>query len=74
LEGETKARRAAAAHERAGLAFVFVEFKYNAFPPMLLKNLGLLLCQFLSGVMSVGENLRKEAEQCPSTSMAIGQK
>ena len=43
---------------RSGIRLV--EFTRDAFPPVLLKSLEVLLCQFLSGVTNVGEKLRKE--------------
>jgi hypothetical protein len=42
-----------------------------SFPPALLGSAGVLLCQYLSGVTSAGEQLRRETEQRPSTSMGM---
>ena len=64
-----KARRAAAARKRAGLAFGvrLVELTCNSLPLVLLKSLGVLLCQFLSGVTctNVCENFKERGRAVP---------
>ena len=43
---------------KGGFGVRFMEFTCNAFPSVLLKSLGVLLCQFLSGVTNAGEQLK----------------
>jgi hypothetical protein len=42
-----------------------VEFTRRAFPPALLENLGVLLCQFLSGVTVVGKKFKERGRAVP---------
>jgi hypothetical protein len=68
------ARRAAAARKRAGLAFVLWSSHAILFHQYCLKAWGFLSVNSLAALQTLVTNLRKEAEQCPSTSTAIGQK
>ena len=42
-----------------------VKFTCDAFPPVLLKSLGVLLSQFLSGVTNVGEKFKERGRAVP---------
>jgi hypothetical protein len=42
-----------------------VEFTCKAFPPVLLKSLGVLPCQFLSGDKNAGEKFKERGRALP---------